>query len=189
MKTDHLIRRIGGIEVPTPGRWTIPRTHVTVRYSARTGFARRVSGRAPAATGVLDVADDPSQSTLVLYVAAWRNTQTPAVPSLGELLGSEHVHGITLRGSSMDLHADGGWRLRGLADVSWISSAAVIGVGYHGVYRTGDGGKAWLTVRADIDHDVDGLRRKGPVSIVADVLAVAPTRADPCGPVDAGRAA
>jgi hypothetical protein len=189
MSTGHLIRWVGGIEVPTPGRWTIPRTHVTVRYSARTGFARRVRGRAPAATGVLDVVDDPRQTILVLYVAAWRSTQTPAVPSLGELLGSEHVHGITVRGSSMDLHADGGWHLRGVADVGWISSAAVIGVEYHGVYRAGDGGKAWLTVRADIDHDVDGLRRRGPVSIVADVLALAPTRADRCLPIEAGRAA
>jgi hypothetical protein len=189
MRTDHLIRQVGGIEVPTPGRWTIPRTHVAVRYSARNGFARRVRGRAPAATGVLDVVDDPGQTTLVLSVAAWRSTQTPAVPSLGELLGSEHVHGITLRGSSMDLHADGGWRLRGFADVGWISGAAVIGVEYHGVYRTGDGGKAWLTARADIDHDVNGLRRRGPVSIVADVLAVAPTRADDGVPADTGRAA
>ncbi len=189
MRTDHLMRRVGGIEVPIPGSWTIPPTHVAVRYGARTGFARRVHGRAPAAIGVLDVADDPSQSALVLYVAAWRSSRTPAVPSLSELFRSEHVHGITLRGTSMEPQASRGWRLRGAAHVSWISSPTVIAVEYHGVYRGSDRGAAWLTVYADIAHDVDGLRRKGPVSIVADVLAVAPTRANPSGSVGTGRVA
>jgi hypothetical protein len=47
-------------------------------------------------------------------------------------------------------------------------------INYHGVFRSGRDAKAWLTVAATIHHDVSGLRRRGPVELIAEVLAVAP---------------
>jgi hypothetical protein len=177
MRTDRLIRRVGGVEVPAAGCWTIPRSHASVNYGARTGFVRRVQGRAAAAAGALHVGDDPTQTELVLHVAAWAGTGTPGAPSLSELLGNKCVCAVTLRASSMEQPTDNTWRMRGVAHSSWVSRPAPISVEYHGVYRAGDGAKAWLTVRADISHDFAGLRPRGPLEIVADVLAVAPRRA------------
>ena len=39
MRTNELIRTVNGAEVPAPGRWTAPTSHVDLAYDARAGFS------------------------------------------------------------------------------------------------------------------------------------------------------
>ena len=186
MSADHLIRRVGGVELPTKGCWTIPRSHVAVHYGARTGLIRRVRGQAPAASGVMQVTEDPADTALFLNIATWADPRRAGGPSLAALLGNSRISVLVLQASAIDMPTNGAWQMRGTAHMSWVSRPVSISVTYHGLYRAGDRAKASLTIRAEIEHDFSGPRRRGPIELVADVLAVAPSAA---GSSDADRTA
>lgn len=174
MRVTELIRSSGGAEVPAPGRWRIPNSHVTISYRARTGLLERVRARAPSASGTLHIADDLRHVALVLNVGATGRSDATDAPGLGALLGNECLQDVVLRTREIVPTLDVIWRARGEIDLGPVSQPARVTITYHGVYRAGDDAKAWLTVAATIDHDVSGRRRRGPVELIADVLAVRP---------------
>jgi hypothetical protein len=187
MRVADLIRSSGGAEVPAPGRWRIPNSHATVSYRARTGLLKRVGARASSAYGTLDVPEDLGYMALILKVGAKARSDAGGAPGLGGLFGTECVHDVVLRAHEIVPTPDGTWHARGEIDLGRVSQPAHIVITYRGVYRAGGDAKAWLTVEATIDHDVDGPRQRGPVELIADVLAVGPV--DPARPVHHDKAA
>ena len=176
MRTQNFIRNVNGVEVPAPGRWRIPNSHVTVTYAARTGFVRRVRARAPEASGAFDIADDLGSASFELSVGASASPHARDVPSLGAMLGDEHLDRLVLRASAIEPTTDGPWRARGEVEFDGVSRQSPVIITYHGVYKAGDGAKAWLTVHAGILQDISGPRRRRPIELVADVLAIGPSR-------------
>jgi hypothetical protein len=96
MRVTELIRTPGGAEVPSPGSWRIPRSHVTVSYRARTGLIERVRAQAPSAVGTLYVPDDVEHLALVLKIGAAARF-TAEEPGLGALLRNESASHVVLR--------------------------------------------------------------------------------------------
>jgi hypothetical protein len=174
MGTTELIRELGGVELPAPGPWAIPRSHLSVHFSARTGRLRRARGQTPAATGTLCVEED-GRVSLLLSVGAWARPGGGAAASLGTLLGNPRINGIVLRAETAGPASGRTWPMQGEVGLSWVTRPASVVVTYHGVFRAGPDAKAWLTLWASIDDDFAGRRQRGPVDLVADVLALAPS--------------
>ena len=171
MRANQLIRTIGGAEVPAPGSWQIPRGHVTVSYTGRIGVLRRMRAQAPSATGTLDVSED--SAALELTIAASPRAGSIDAPGLGGLLGADDAPQVELRAPALVPTPHGIWRTSGQIRIGRSTQAVPVTVTYHGVYRSGDTAKAWLTVHATAEGN--GRRLHGPVELVADVLAVAPS--------------
>jgi hypothetical protein len=175
MRTQELIRTSRGTEVPAAGDWRIPRSHVTVTYTARTGLGRRVQARAPSASGVVRLTDDLADATLELIIDAAATSVPSNAPSLGSLLGNEDLRHVVLRAGGIELMPDGRWSMRGEIRIGRSTVPAPVVVTYHGVFRFGDDAKARISVRSDIRRPDVTARR--PVTLVADVLAVCPRQA------------
>ena len=177
MRAHDLIHSHEGAEVPAPGCWRIPNSHVTVQYSARIGIIRRVKGRAASASGALWVPDDIDWGVeLELDIGAWPHPYAADVPSLGTLLGAEHVRQVSFRAPGMRPTIDGTWRSLGEICVRRVSRPAPVTVTYHGVYLAGEYAKTWLTARASIACRYGGRHCWEPLELAADVLALAPHR-------------
>ena len=177
MRAHDLIRRHAGAEVPAPGCWRIPSSHVTVDYSARVGMIRRVSGRAPSASGALWIPDDLDWGVeLELCIGAWAQPSATDVPGLGTLLGNDDVRQVTLRAPRMRPTVDGPWRSIGEICVGTVSKPAPMTVTYLGVYLTGEYPNAWLTACASVACNCGAWHRREALELAADVLAVAPYR-------------
>ena len=79
MTTTDLIRKIDDVELPTPGRWGIA-------ASSRCDCAPSAcaGGRSPARCRWVTIAEDPSDSTLDLFIspggAAGPSTTSPSTP-------------------------------------------------------------------------------------------------------------
>jgi hypothetical protein len=174
MRATELIRELGGVELPAPGTWAIPSSHVSVSFSARTGRFRRARGQAPAAAGALCVKED-GRVSLLLSVGAWARPGDGRAASLGTLLGNPRINGIVLRAETVEPARGGTWSMRGEIGLSWVTRPASVVVTYHGVFRAGPDAKAWLTLRSSIDDDVGERRSRAAVDLVADVLALAPS--------------
>ena len=56
-------RRIGGDELPVPGRWQIDPGHTEVAFIGRHFMLTKIRGRFTGVTGVIVVAEDPAGST------------------------------------------------------------------------------------------------------------------------------
>ena len=177
MRAHQLIRSHEGAEMPAPGCWRIPSSHVTVEYGARIGIIRRVTGRAPAASGALWVPDDLDWGVeLELDIGVWAHPYATDVPSGGTLRGAEHVRQVSFRAPRMRPTIDGTWRSLGEICIRRVSNPVPVTVTYHGVYLAGEHAKTWLTAHASIACR-DGAGHRGePLELDADVLAVAPHR-------------
>lgn len=187
MRIADLIRSYGGAEVPAPGWWRIPNSHATVSYRARTGLLERVRARAPSAYGALEVPEALGHMALILKIGATARSDAGGATGLGRLFGNECVHDVVLRTHEIVPTPSGNWHARGEIDLGPVSRPAHVIITYHGVYRAGGDAKAWMTVDATIDDDVDGPRQRGPVELIADVLAVGPSI--PLAPVHHDKAA
>jgi hypothetical protein len=175
MRTNELIRTVNGAEVPAPGRWTAPASHVDFAYDARAGFLRRVRGRSRSVTGTVDVGDDPFRLELELRIDA---TSRPGEgPGLGTLLGGGYLTELTVRAFVIEPSIDGLWRTCGEVEFDGVVRPLPIDIQYGGVYSAGDEARAWFVLRASLSDGVIGQRRNGPVEVIADILAVAPSPA------------
>jgi hypothetical protein len=129
MTTNDLIRRIDDVELPTPGHWGIA-AHQPV--SLRTvGLRRRTI--AGTVSGGVTIAEDPSDSTLDLFVS-------PGGPE-----GAEHD--MAIHATLTSARGDGCWRFHGVVEGT-ITVPIAVHVTYHGVFKRADRALAWLTVEA-----------------------------------------
>ncbi len=63
-------RTVDGSEVPVAGTWNLDPTHTTITFEVRHMMISKVRGAFPMATGTIDVADDPTQSTVEVKIDA-----------------------------------------------------------------------------------------------------------------------
>lgn len=152
--------------------WRIPTSHVTVSYTARAGILRRVTARARPASGTLRI--DPGDIALALVIDGSADPRDAGAPGLASVLGAGHVRYVVLRARATEVDPGGRWSTTGEIEIGDATVPIPVTVTHHGVYRFGDDAKAWLTVHADISHDVSGRSRRHAVALVADVLAIRP---------------
>jgi hypothetical protein len=174
MRAQDLIRTCRDTELPAVGWWRIPTSHATVSYTARVGLTRRVTARAPSASGILKITRDPGDVALALVIDASAAVSRKVVPGLGSLLGDDHVREVVLRADAIESATGGRWSMNGEIEIGDVTMRTPVTVTYHGVYRFGDDAKTWLTVHADLTHFASGGRGQRPIALVADVLAVRP---------------
>jgi hypothetical protein len=152
--TDDLIRRIDGVELPTPGRWSIAADQPV---SLRTlGWRRRK--HAGTVSGGVTIAEDPNDSTLELLIRP------------DGAAGAEHD--VAVHATMTSANPDGSWRFTGS-----VAGAAVVPVAvdvtYHGVYKRAQRAVAWLTVEAALP----GVGGRPRLVLAGDVNADHPGRA------------
>ena len=61
-------RRVGGSELPIPGRWEIDPGHTEVAFIGRHFMLTRVRGRFTGVTGLIQVAEEPGDSTAEITI-------------------------------------------------------------------------------------------------------------------------
>jgi hypothetical protein len=151
--TDHLIRTIDDVELPTPGWWAIAaRQPISLRT---TGLRRRtMSGTI---SGGVMFADDPTDSTLELLIC----------PSGAD----SPEHDLAVHATLTSAGADGTWRFTGSVDGT-VTVPIAVDVTYHGVYKRADRATAWLTVQAALP----GMGGRPRLVLAGDVNADHPKR-------------
>ena len=61
-------RRVGGTELPIPGRWEIDPGHTEVAFIGRHFMLTKVRGRFTGVSGVIEVAEEPGASTVEVTI-------------------------------------------------------------------------------------------------------------------------
>jgi hypothetical protein len=153
--TNHdLIRRIDDVELPTPGWWGIAAQQPV---SLRTvGLRRRTI--AGTVSGGVTIAEDPSDSTLDLFIS-------PGGAGSPE-------HDLAIHATLTSARADGSWRFAGTVEGT-VTVPVAVDVTYHGVFKRADRAMAWLTVEAALP----GLGGRPRLVLAGDVNADDPGRA------------
>ena len=145
---------------------------------------RRVSGRAPSASGALWIPDDLDWGVeLELCIGAWAQPSATDVPGLGTLLGNDDVRQVTLRAPRMRPTVDGPWRSIGEICVGRVSKPAPMTVTYLGVYLTGEYPNAWLTACASVACNCGAWHRREALELAAECSPWPPTGFDPVPPI------
>ena len=95
MTTDDLIRTVGDVELPAPGRWSFAAPQPVSLRTA--GWRRRTL--AGTVSGEVTIAEDPNDSTLELLIRSGRADR-------GE-------HEVAVHATMTSANADGSWRFTG----------------------------------------------------------------------------
>jgi len=61
-------RRVGGTELPIPGRWEIDPGHTEVAFIGRHFMLTKVRGRFTGVSGMIEVAEEPGESTIEVTI-------------------------------------------------------------------------------------------------------------------------
>jgi hypothetical protein len=149
-----LIQRLGGVELPAPGRWTLHRSSFVGISNGRHRSQVAVSD------GLLTIADPPEGSSI-------------------EILTAQSERSIRLTASMEAIREDPDgfscWQLRGAVEDGVSRHPVDLTLTYHGVRRRGDRAWAWLTGRAATPRPQNRVWRRPPaLSMVLDLLFDAP---------------
>jgi polyisoprenoid-binding protein YceI len=194
-----LVRTVDGAELPAPGRWDIPTSHVALTVRAGGRLFGRVDARLRASSGgSLVIGEDPHDSGIVLPIdvdsidSGHADRDREIRDRLVECFGEP----ITFSGRPARPLGPAKWTLAGALTGPRTTVPLTATVRYHGVFRRPAGsGALWLTATTTIDPYRVGFatgRRfvrfaaRRPVSIGIDLLAIGPQR-EPGGVVT-GRA-
>jgi polyisoprenoid-binding protein YceI len=132
-----LTRRIGELEVPAPGRWTIDPVHSHIQFIARHMMISKVRGTFREFHGTIDIAEDPTQSSVEATILA--ASIDTGDPSRDEHLRSEdfldvqRYPEIRYRSTSVQPAEDDHWRVDGDLAIRGVTRPVSLTVEFCGV--------------------------------------------------------
>jgi polyisoprenoid-binding protein YceI len=132
-----LTRRIGELEVPAPGRWTIDPVHSHIQFIARHMMISKVRGTFREFHGTIDIAEDPTQSSVEATILA--ASIDTGDPSRDEHLRSEdfldvqRYPEIRYRSTSVQPAEDDHWRVDGDLAIRGVTRPVSLMVEFCGV--------------------------------------------------------
>jgi hypothetical protein len=121
VRTELPIRRLGGMEIPAPGRWPLQTTSYVAHPSKR-GAREQLAVR----NGWLDLDHDPAQCWLHIELA-------------------DRVIDLTATEIHEDNYGLSAWHMEGIADDGTDRRPITMSLRYHGVFRRGDEMWAWFS--------------------------------------------
>jgi polyisoprenoid-binding protein YceI len=150
------------VEFPAAGIWVLDPTHTRVDFEARHLMVAKVKGRFAGPEGVLAIAEDPTQSTAQLTVAAATIDtgveQRDVHLKSPDFLEVEAYPEITFTSSSFE-HVEGErWDLRGELTIHGVSLPVTLKTEYNGQTIDPWGGtRAFFSAETKIDREDWGL--------------------------------
>jgi hypothetical protein len=157
----HLIRTIGGIETPHPGRWSIAAGPPVAIEMTRRWRRRRSVGRVHG--GALVINEDVMASTLSLVITQEEPGREQRIEFEGQLHGAD---------------PSGRWQFSGRMQIGTSCAPSTVDAYYRGVYRSGAHPVAWLALHGHT-HSSSGPTPATMMRLswVTDVNADAPAGA------------
>lgn len=174
-RTTELIRRLGGLEQPAAGTWSIRGSHAGIEFSLSRPLHRTERCRGRASEGAIVFGQAPDY---VLVEVLFESGLSPLTRTLGAAAASScHLVAGASAGPLQDA-----------AECRWKSAWAVSGevrannallpvhatLGYHGVWRQGDHAYGWFTLAGEVVTPPAAGRRSMRFSF--DLVADSPNR-------------
>ena len=136
-------RVIDGLELPAAGTWRIDPGHAEVGFVGRHLVFTKVRGRFREVSGVIDVAEDPNDTTVEVEIGMASvdsgSDQRDDHLRSADLFDVERFPLATFRGTARDWSARTG-KLAGDLTVKEVTRPVVLDVDYHGFVRDPWGG-------------------------------------------------
>ena len=132
-----LTRRIGELEVPAPGRWTIDPVHSNIQFIARHMMISKVRGTFREFVGTIEIAEDPTQSSVEATI--WAASIDTGDPNRDEHLRSEdfldvqRYPEIRYRSTLVQPAEDDHWRVDGDLTIRGVTRPVSLLVEFCGV--------------------------------------------------------
>jgi polyisoprenoid-binding protein YceI len=138
-------RQYGGLTVPTPGTFSIDPAHSEVGFVVRHMMVSKVRGRFSDVTGAIEVAEEPSASTVAVTIQANSiNTKDEARDNhirTADFLDVANHPTIEFRSSAIELDTSGEVRLTGDLTIRGVTRPVTLTGTYEGVVDDPYGGQ------------------------------------------------
>lgn len=160
MTTSTSVTSTARDQLPRPGRWTIDTSHTTIGFWARHLGVAKVRGTFRSFEGVVDIAEDPTASSLSVTIdASSIDTREPARD--GHLRSADFLdvaNHATLTFSSTAVRGDGArWEVDGDLTIRGVTRPVTLEVEFDGVQPDDDLLRAFFTARTEFDRTDFGL--------------------------------
>ena len=155
-------RTYDGAEFPTAGTWALDPTHTRVDFQVRHLMVAKVKGHFGGPEGVLVIAEDPTQSTAqVTIAAATIDTgveQRDVHLKSADFLDVEAHPELTFSSTSFEHVEDEVWSLRGELTIHGVAREVTLATEYNGQTIDPWGGtRAFFSAETRIDREDWGL--------------------------------
>jgi len=138
--TATAVREVNGQPVPEVGEYELDKAHTSVEFVARHLMISKVRGRFNDYAGVINIAETPEDSSVVVTIDAGSVTT-------GDLQRDEHLRSpdffdvgtypsITFRSTKVDQVKGGDWKVTGDLTVRDVTKPVVLDVEFEGSYPT-----------------------------------------------------
>lgn len=155
-------RVIDGLALPEPGEWQLDPVHTSVEFVARHLMVTKVRGRFPGVTGTINLAEDPSQSSVEVDIDA-------ASVETGDEKRDEHLRSpdffdverypeITFRSTRVEGESPGRFRVHGDLTVHGVTRPVSLEAEYHGWTQSPFGDRrAGFSATTEVNREDFGL--------------------------------
>ena len=155
-------RTYAGVEFPAAGTWALDPTHTRVDFQARHLMVAKVKGHFAGPEGALVIAEDPTQSTAqVTIAAATIDTgveQRDVHLKSADFLEVEAYPELTFTSTSFEHVEDEVWSLHGELTIHGVSREVTLTTEYNGQTIDPWGGtRAFFSAETKIDREDWGL--------------------------------
>lgn len=153
--------------VPTPGSWTLDPAHSEISIIATHLMVTKVRGHFTEIEGSIQVADDPSRSTVeVTAKAASIDTGSPdrdAHLRSGDFLDAEQYPLVSFRSTSLASEGES-WKLSGDLTIRDVTQPVVFDLRFDGMMKDPFGNqKAAFFIKGEIERELWGLTWNVPL--------------------------
>jgi polyisoprenoid-binding protein YceI len=155
-------RTINGVTFPAPGTWALDPAHTSVEFQAKHLMVAKVKGHFAGAQGVLEIAEDPTQSSTQITIDA-TTLSTGVVDRDAHLKSADFLEvdaypEITFRTSALEHDGGSDWKLRGDLSIHGVTRPVTLETEYNGVGVDPWGGtRAFFSAATKIDREDWGL--------------------------------
>lgn len=155
-------RTIDGEVLPTPGTFVIDPAHTHVGFAVRHMMIAKVRGRFTDVSGMLEVAEDPTQSKVEIEVNTGsvdtRDEQRDAHLCSPDFFDIERYPTITFRGAGITLTGDRRFRLDGELTIRDVTRALTLDVSFNGLGQDPWGNqRVGFDASGEVDREDFGL--------------------------------
>jgi polyisoprenoid-binding protein YceI len=138
--TATAVREINGQQVPETGEYELDKAHTSVEFVARHLMISKVRGRFNDFSGVIDIAEKPEDSSVVVTIDAG-SVSTGDAQRDGHLTSPDFFHAesfpnIVFRSTKVEQSKGGDWKVKGDLTVRDVTKPVVLDVEFEGSHPT-----------------------------------------------------
>jgi polyisoprenoid-binding protein YceI len=157
-----LIRTVDGRDVPPAGTYVLDPAHSEVAFTARHLMVAKVRGRFAEVTGSVTIAEDPTESSVEVTIAAAsidsRDDERDADLRSPNFLDVEAHPELTYRSTAVTPTGDRTWAVAGELTIRGVTRPVGLEVTFEGAARDPWGGTAYgFSASGELDREEFGL--------------------------------